>query len=937
MQEKEMLHDLIQESREHLLSIEPDLLELEKHGNDTPQQLINQVFRAIHSIKGGFGFFGYKHITSLAHTMEHVLSRIRDKKISISPQLIESLFSGIDKLRVILDDFENSEQISIDSELEALSSFSDDQVIHHTDNKVQMANINYDVLKYHSSINVATIDDAIRNGHTVYQIFLHSHEDIDSINCSLKSIFDKWEKIGRIVDFTLDLNSIKGLKGSTDVDMLYSVLFSSVLEPDLIAEGLSLSFNQFRIVDTEQLKVALAKQNEPANMIEKTVSTSVSESKLIDETLRVKVHVLNNLMNLAGELVLSRNQMLQQFNRKLLDAPDIEKSINDFLRAVEISLHTIKDNALKSPESVNQLIPNEHSRLKELLMKSLSFNLKDIGGSEATLQSVNSITSQLQENIMQTRLQPISIVFNKFPRVIRDLSKKLGKQIELVIVGQDVELDKSILESLSDPLTHLVRNSADHGIEKPDARSRAGKNATGKIFLTAFQESGKVIVKIEDDGKGLDLGKIKKTAVSKNIVTEQEAVSMSVREIQNLIMQPGFSTAEEVSDVSGRGVGMDVVRSNIERLGGFVEIESEFGKGMTITLTLPLTLAIIPSLIVSSEDNIFAIPQVDVDEVVRIRSFEVTKKIERIQGAEVMRLRGKLLPLVRLSDILGLSSTFIHPTTGERLPDQRARWSDRRNKQKVTGDVETDSLTNDNRDGQSDRRENVSNAVKVVVIKSGQKLYGLVVDAVYDNEEIVVKPLSDYLKSVQCYSGTTILGNGKVVMILDPEGMASKANLRFLEMDKEQQKEYFKNVHQDSIAQQEFLLFDNNSNENFGVNLGTVARIEVAEIKDIELVGNREFIKRDGGSYPLVRIHDILPVSGPKEQTEKFFVILPKVSERKVGIIAASVHDVIETSINLDTQNIKGTGVMGSTIINNKLTIILDFNSLLQVINERIG
>ncbi|HMA65699.1 MAG: chemotaxis protein CheA, partial [Fibrobacterota bacterium] len=912
MQEKDMLGDLIQESKEHLQEIEPVLLELERQGNDLPTEMINQIFRAIHSIKGGFGFFGYKGVTTLSHSMEHLLSLIRDRKLAISNELVDALFKGIDKLKVLFDDFENSDTIPIENEIKALDPFMGESTELPQD---RSSTIRIDTLSeiriFHETIPEEQINDAIKNGKTIYRILLSSKNDLDNKSITISALFDIWERLGKIIDFAMDLDCIKGLQGSSDTDMHYSVIYATVLEPDLLLMGLNVTPSQVRIIDMDQLNSSSARtaSSLPSTLSADTAQPMASASpqqidtKQTDESLRVKVSVLNSLMNLAGELVLSRNQLIQQFNRKLTDAVDISRLVGDFSRTIEHSLKSIKDNVHRDPSILDHIIASEIDNLKNGYVKSLSFQLKELQGANATLQSIDSVTSQLQESIMQTRLQPVSVVFNKFPRVIRDLSRKLEKSIELHIVGQDVELDKSIVEMLSDPLNHLVRNSADHGIELPENRKKAGKDPVGSIYLSAIQEGGKVVVMIEDDGKGLDFEKIKNVAIEKRLITEQAALNMSTKEIQQLIMLPGFSTADSVSDVSGRGVGMDVVKSNVERLGGTIEIESEKDRGTKISLTLPLTLAIIPSLIIQSEKRIYAIPQVGVEELVRIRAFEVTKKIERIQGAEVMRLREKLLPLVRLSSLLNLVPTFVHPETSEIQPDKRTRLSDRRG---TPGNETVDEEKSERRDGNDDRRANVANAVKIVVVKSGLNHFGLIVDSVFDNEEIVVKPLPEYFKTTQVYAGATILGDGKVAMILDPSGIALRANLRFSDLDKEQIREQEAHAKKKTEKTSEILLFDNGSTERFGMSLNSVARIEKVDTSEIELVGSKEFLKREGTSLPLVRIQDYLPVSSPQQSSTQFFIILPKNTEHKVGIVAHSVFDVVSTQLTLDTSNIKG-------------------------------
>jgi two-component system chemotaxis sensor kinase CheA len=932
MQEKEMIHDLVLESKEHLSSIEPDLLELERSGNAAPDELINRIFRAIHSIKGGFGFFGFEKVTRLAHTMENILSRIRDHKLGINLAVINALLEGIDKLRVLIDDITNSDAVSIELELEKLAPFRDDNGLKNEGiTTIASSSTRHSLSEDHPTITEKQLEDAAKNGKHVYTITLLANKELPDGNFDPTETFLKWEKFGTILDIKtiMDQDSIKPI----DNKISYSVVFSSVLEPDLIAYGCEVPDNQVCTIDLSKYKKSTLVSSPVSS--ESPTSTSATEHKAIsrsgDDTLRVRVNLLNNLMNLAGELVLGRNQIMQQFNRKLDDLLDNTHSLDNLHHNLDIMGKKLADAAKSDAATLPSIISAEIERFKKLCDSTMSISLKEIPGIGTSLQSLDGVTSLLQENIMQTRLQPVSVVFNKFPRVVRDLAHKLGKQIELELSGQEVELDKSIIETLSDPLNHLIRNCCDHGVEPVQERISSGKGPAGTIVLSAYQEGGKVIIAIEDDGRGIDTDKIRKCALKRNLINEQEASTLSEHDLMMLIMKPGFSTAETISDISGRGVGMDVVRSNIEKLGGTVTIESEKGKGARFFLTLPLTLAIIPSLIVSAEGVNFAIPQVGVEELIRIRAFEITKKIERIQGAEVTRLRGKLLPLVRLAEILDLEPTFVHPVTGERLPDKRARWSDRRGK---PVEDESEESKDERRNGKQDRRENVQNAVKIVILKAGHNLYGLVVDKVFDSEEIVVKPLPDVLKSTQCYAGATIMGDGKVAMILDPGGIASKAALKFFSSENEKN-QMLEKIEKQKESKQNLLLFNNSTAEQFGIDLNAITRIEFINSSEIEKIGNREFVKRDGHSVSLIRIHDFLPVSSPETKPEEFYLLLPRITGNHLGIIAGQVFDIINTDIKIDKKDIRGTGILGSTIINNKLVILLNVNELVTEAGNR--
>ena len=952
-----MLNDLIVESREHLSEIEPDLLELEQKGDAISSELINRIFRAVHSIKGGFGFFGIDHITKLSHAMENVMAKIRDKKLAISPAVTDALLKGVDKLRLLLDDVRHAEEISIDSETAGLTPFLDEAVATSASSKAappSNGGLDDAIRQKHPDLTQQQVREAVKNGKQLYQIAVNSHTDLFDKNITPLALIETWEKLGDILDIALDIDNIVGIEGSADKELMYSIMFSSVLEPDLISTGTGIPNEQIFSVDLAELKSGLAK-----TVPDKTITAATpgkegagldsglkktdkgppekaqKQEVRIEDALRVKVGLLNNLMNLAGELVLSRNQLMQSVGRKLSEAVEIDTLFKNIDRQIVQSFKSVIDGEKEKGGQINRNIEKEHARIREACLQDLSIRLIDIPGLNNIIQNIDMVTSILQESIMQTRLQPISVVFSKFPRLVRDLAKKLGKDIELTLVGQDVELDKSIIEQLSDPLTHLIRNSVDHGVELPEQRTKAGKQRQGQIVLRAFHEGGKVHIQIEDDGAGINRERVKEKAVSLGILTAEEVAKMTDREIDGIIMLPGFSTATTVSDVSGRGVGMDVVNTNIERLGGIVEIDSVPGHGTIITMKLPLTLAIISSLIVSAGGRRFAIPQVGIEELVRVRSGDVAKKIERLKECEVIRLRGKLLPLVRLSDALGMAAMFSHPQAAVREPDRRQRWSDRRTAQDAEEAkkeaVEVPGPEANRRSESSDRRKSLANAVKIIVCKYGDKHFGLVVNEVYDNEEIVVKPLSGYLKSCQCYAGSTIMGDGSVAMILDTNGIAMRSGLKFSELEKDFETEKDRFLKDGLKKQRELLLFATGESGNFGVDLSMVARVEKVEKTKIETISGKEFLKYDDRSMRLIRLPDYLPVNQGTSSGSYAYVIVPKDVKYVMGIVADSVKDIIKTDAILDSTNIRGQGILGSAIIDSALTILIDVPAIFKL------
>ncbi len=595
-------------------------------------------------------------------------------------------------------------------------------------------------------------------------------------------------------------------------------------------------------------------------------------------SIRVNVGLLDTLMTLAGELVLSRNQLLQGVT-------------TDNIKATEVSS-----------------------------------------------QRIDMITSELQETIMRTRMQPMANIFNKFNRVVRDLSGQLGKSIDLVIEGKEVELDKTILESMGDPLTHLVRNCVDHGIETPGEREKAGKDAIGKIILRAFHDAGQINIHISDDGKGLNSEKISAQAVSKGLITEQQIPGMSEKQKMELIFLPGFSTAEKITDVS-RGIGMDVVVTNIENLGGILELDSQKGVGTSIQIKLPLTLAIIPSQITSVGRDRYAVPQVNLDELLRIPVGQIKEKIEKVGDAEVVRLRGELLPLLDLSKMLGIEKKYIDPENGMELSDRREEIADRRSKQHLnTGETTGETIIEKSIDSASDwqarktkdRKTNQNNAINIAVVSSGAYKYGLIVDQLHDSEEIVVKPVGRHLKKCTAFAGATIMGDGKVALILDITNLAQMACLSTMSEVKQ-----FASSKEDAVQtgkeKTALLTFKNSDKEFFAVPLDYVDRIERIQTSEIEQIGESKVVQYRGGALPLCELSqvaniDALPV---REQQE---IIVFRVGTRELGLMVIPPLDAFEVVLDIDDNTLKQPGISGSMIIKGHTTLLIDVPGLARVI-----
>ncbi len=552
---------------------------------------------------------------------------------------------------------------------------------------------------------------------------------------------------------------------------------------------------------------------------------------------------------------------------------------------------------------------------------------------KASGQRISLVTSELQEAIMLTRMQPIGNVFNKFHRVVRDMSRDLGKQVRLDITGSEVEMDKTIIEGLSDPLTHLVRNAVDHGIESPETRSKAGKSLPGVITLAAYHEAGQVNIEIRDDGKGIDPKVIASSAVAKGLVSAEQMKSMSEKEMMSLMFLPGVSTAEKVTDISGRGVGMDVVKTNLNQLGGQVDITSEVGKGSAFRIKLPLTLAIIPCLLASVDKERFAIPQVNVRELIRIPAAQVKERIELVGDAEVLVLRGRLIPIIDLAGVLGIPAGLIDRGDGREIRDRRRRIADRRSNASSSFADGPDALAEseaeqsvpqgEERRSDEERRYHAASDLNVIIVSTGTIEYGLVVGELHDSVEIVVKPMGRHLKSLREYVGATIMGDGRVALILDVAGLAQISALtslsstaRATELAGEAEKEKYEDSHS-------FLTFWGGEKEQCAVPLDLVARVEQVKASDIAVLGGKRVMQYKDRIMPLFTLKDAAEVSELPENRDAVAVVF-QVADREVGLLACPPVDAMEVSLAIDGSSVRQPGIIGTSVVKGQPLLIVD-------------
>lgn len=699
----ELTREFLIESQEGLDRMERCLTELEERPQDG--ELLADIFRSVHTIKGTTGFLGYSRLESLSHAGENLLGMLRDGKLVANASIISALLLLLDGLRAILASIEANGSEGDGDDHAVIERLCDLQ------NGVAIADAN-------EAIAVAVETPASRK---------RARKQAPGSNRPRKRV-------------------------------------SSPVMPGPLPH--------FEPGPNNESAATAALQSAGAEGSAKAVTSAA------DSTLRVDVNLLNRMMNLVGELVLTRNQILQ--------ATSADAGFTMLSRRLDM------------------------------------------------------VTADLREAVMKARMQPVSHVFSKFPRLVRDLAQQLGKRVRLEMEGQETELDKSLLEAIKDPLTHSVRNSIDHGIEEPHAREAMGKPAEGVLKLRAYQDGSHVVVEVMDDGGGIRVEKVRDKAIERKLISAEKAAQSSERELLQLIFLPGFSTAAAVTNVSGRGVGMDVVRNNVEKIGGKVEIESRAGKGTTLRLRIPLTLAIIPALIVRSRRQNFALPQGVLHELVHLDMEQAKTQIEWLENAPLYRLRGRLLPLV-----------FLH-----RMLEQQ------------------------------DAAE-VGAGCYIAVLNADGRRFGLVIDGLADPEEIVVKPLSPVLKQIGLFSGATVMGNGEMALILDPGALAIRASIG-LSSEEDEKQAADETVKADK-GEDEFLLVETGT-ERAALPLGDVLRIERIPRASIERIGQTPVLRFEGTLLPLEDSSGMLQQPGSADA--QMTVVVCRDGARHVGVAVSQVLDV---------------------------------------------
>ena len=856
-----LIKEFITEAQEHLVTAEEDILALEE-GAGEDKETVNRLFRALHTIKGGAACVDFDRVKEFAHAMESVAGLLRDGTLLPNSEITQTLLEGMDKLKSgilsgkgVLGD--------VDQILQHLQRIAQQptQSASPQSNPVKAVPATiFDLRKYDTS-------EAKSQGLHIFEILLDPHKECSRSSATPVALYESIGSLGILLDSKPEASAFTAAPPSfSDCSFLLATMID---DPDLLFPGLQIEPLSFVHYTPEEFPapaesapppIEVPKVQVTANPQPPVPATSreqVPASRSQEQTVRISVEIADKLMNLAGELVVVRNRSAQ----------------------------------LQS-----------------------SGNTREIS---AVNQRLNVVTSDIQRIVMRTRMQAIGSVFGRFTRVIRDLSRSLGKEMELTISGSDVELDKSIVDGMVEPLMHLVRNAVDHGIEYPEERRVGGKSAVGHISLVAQHQAGLVNIQVSDDGKGIDPKKIRAAVVEKGLMTPTQVEDLSDREALNLIFLPGFSTAKQITEVSGRGVGMDVVRASLQKLGGIVEITSVVGFGSTISIQLPLTLAIIPAIILAVEEQCFAVPQVNVIEVVWLHGDEVYQCIQKIDESEVYWLRGNMLPLIRLSKVLNIPRSYVDPISGDIVADRREEAPDRRQK---GGEFDTGK-----RAEIRDRRVALENALYIIVLRVGSDTFGLCVERIVDTEEIVVKPLHDKLKASKVYAGVTVLGDGTTSFILDVSELARTGGIRCEKTETQTTK-----VLANQDEQQKMLVFTNGV-ERFAVPLSLLMRVDEIRIQEIQIARGREFLCFRNSLIPLVRIEQAITGISSLYDHEFLHVIIPKIGQ-PVGIAASSIIGIVEVENANLIHSTDQAAIIGSQIVNGFATTLLDLCALVEIV-----
>ncbi|MFK7852879.1 MAG: chemotaxis protein CheW [Granulosicoccus sp.] len=911
-------NEFLLESREGLAQLTLDLVSLEE--NPACSETLSRVFRIIHTIKGGCGFLGYPILEEVTHIGEDLLDKVREGVCPIDSEISSLLLELVDAVGELLDTIDSTgadagDYGSLITRLEArtLKQDSDNSKQADAETSAQYAATGDDTTPTVDAVsteNPTDQDDDLEALSPVIELdeemqevlkdFLQeSFENLDQVDSELIELEEDPDNRDLLSSIFRTMHTIKGTCGFFGFEKLEKVTH--------IGENLLVKLRDGEYSISEEIATGLLGMVDAVRGMLQEIADHGHDGQ---KGYRKLLGILSEL-NDHGKLVSTRD-VATESKSKLVHLPVTgentpvqapKKSITLTSNAEQSASATIKTEAANDKASSNVVeasirvdvpVLDALMNLVGELVLARNQIVEYVGVHEnsqvvAAAQRLNLITSELQEGVMQTRMQPIHSVWAKLPRVVRDLSRACGKQIRVEMEGKSTELDKSLIEAMKDPITHLVRNSVDHGIEDPEVRLAAGKPAEGILRLRAFHEGGQVHIEISDDGGGIKAENIKKKAIENGVVTREQADAMTDQEACKMIFLPGLSTAEAVTNISGRGVGMDVVKTNIEKISGAIDLDTEVGRGTVFKIRVPLTLAIVPALIVSTADQRYAIPQVNLIELIRIDEEDQHSAIEHIHGCPVHRLRGELLPLVHLDKELMLASSE-------------------------------------------------QGALNIVVLQAEKRRFGLVVDQISDTQEIVVKPLAEALKNIPVFAGATIMGDGRVALILDTMGIGLRAKVLGAKADRTISK--LTKDESENIGHSETLLLVNTANNGkLAIPLNRVARLEQFEVRDTEFTGDLQVVQYRGQILPLVQLSDFLDerrkTVDVEEESELIQVVVFGSEGSQIGLVVREIVDVVDEVLEIRGKSSR-QGVLGTASIQGQVTELLDVSSFIEATSDMV-
>jgi two-component system chemotaxis sensor kinase CheA len=812
---------------------EKSLLALDAHGDFT--RAYPELFRTFHSLKGASAMMEMTALQTHLHQLENLLVHFKGS-FSIPKEYCELFLKGIDAARGILD----GQELKFNYKPADTNSPPDTTPVEKLEVAVSDSALSEFISECEEiSERVSLNFRLVEKGDTSSELVNSIYRDIHSLKGSSQLFgFVQLGDLVHAMESCLEpVREKKATLNLATVDLLFKCMdlvekmVAAIKAKNKIDYKSEVETWVAALLKSDQKSVSPPPASAPTSSAPEVAHTEADSAS----TIRVSVSLLDQLMALMGEMVLVRNQVLQYSSR------------SDDLEFLNLS------------------------------------------------QRLNIITGDLQTNMMKTRMQPVGTVLNKFHRVVRDVSKELGKDIELTLVGAETELDKTLLEAVKDPLTHILRNSCDHGIETPQQRQEAGKVAKGSIVIRSYHEGGQVIIEVTDDGKGLHRQKLITKAIEKGLISAEKSAIMSDRDVFNLIFAAGFSTAASVTNLSGRGVGMDVVRNNIDHIGGSVELKSEPGKGMTTRLKIPLTLAIIPAMIVRCGVDRYAIPQVKLVELVRVEPDSALHKIEYLQGKPIYRLRGNLLPLIDLKTV------FKYPNENGAV-------------------------------------EKPVEAINIVVLNAESNYFGLIVEEIQDTADIVVKPLSRFLKALSIYSGATVLGDGSVALIIDVLGMAHQQNMIGERKEEANSRGVATAKGREAPVAREYLLFKIDSPTKHAILLQYVHRLEEFKASAIEYSGTQKVVRYRNSILPIISLNSCLNYQRrrPDIAPETISIIVTQRGDRLLGIEVDEIYDVLSTEAQLDASVKDRAGIAGNLATPDEVIVVVDPHAIAAQMESKV-